>query len=158
MSDARTRDLRAAEWYRSLPSRGLPDALGIEIVELSGERVVATMPVDQRTRQPFGILHGGASVALAETVASLGASTAVDPERFVAVGMEINANHLRPKADGVIRATATPVHTGAKTHVWAIEIVDEQDRLICVSRCTLAIVERAGAGGGARSAESGTPA
>jgi 1,4-dihydroxy-2-naphthoyl-CoA hydrolase len=142
MSDAGARDLRAAEWYRSLPSRGLPDALGIEIVELSGQRVVATMPVDQRTRQPFGILHGGASVALAETVASLGASAAVDPERFVAVGMEINANHIRPKADGVVRATATPIHVGAKTHVWAIEIVDERDRLVCVSRCTLAIVER----------------
>ncbi len=143
MSDIGDRDTRAADWYRALPSRGLPDALGIEIVELSGRRVVATMPVDQRTRQPFGILHGGASVALAETVASLGASAAVDPERQIAVGMEINANHLRPKPDGIVRATATPVHIGAKTQVWGVEIVDEQGRLICVSRCTLAIVDRA---------------
>jgi len=133
---------RAAEWYRALPSRGLPDALGIEIVELSGHRVVATMPVDQRTRQPFGILHGGASVALAETVASLGASAAIDHEREIAVGMEINANHIRPKREGVVRATATPIHIGSKTHVWAIEIVDEEGKLVCVSRCTLAIVPR----------------
>ena len=142
MTDKNSRDLRAAEWYRALPSRGLPDALGIEIVELSGRRVVATMPVDQRTRQPFGILHGGASVALAETVASLGASAALEDEGQVAVGMEINANHLRPKADGIVRATATPIHIGAKTQVWGIEIVDEQGRLICVSRCTLAVVDR----------------
>ena len=142
MTDKIPRDLRAAEWYRALPSRGLPDALGIEIVELSGRRVVATMPVDQRTRQPFGILHGGASVALAETVASLGASAALEDEGQIAVGMEINANHLRPKADGIVRATATPIHVGAKTQVWGIEIVDEQGRLICVSRCTLAVVDR----------------
>lgn len=142
MTDKNPRDLRTAEWYRALPSRGLPDALGIEIVELSGRRVVATMPVDQRTRQPFGILHGGASVALAETVASLGASAALEDEGQVAVGMEINANHLRPKADGLVRATATPIHIGAKTQVWGIEIVDEQGRLICVSRCTLAVVDR----------------
>lgn len=142
MTDKNPRDLRVAEWYRALPSRGLPDALGIEIVELSARRVVATMPVDQRTRQPFGILHGGASVALAETVASLGASAALDDEGQVAVGMEINANHLRPKADGMVRATATPLHVGAKTQVWGIEIVDEQGRLICVSRCTLAVVDR----------------
>lgn len=142
MSDINPRDARAAEWYRALPSRGLPDALGIEIVELTGLRVVATMPVDQRTRQPFGILHGGASVALAETVASLGASAAIDNDRHVAVGMEINANHLRPKVDGLVRATATPIHIGSKTQVWAIEIVDEQERLICVARCTLAVVDR----------------
>lgn len=142
MTDSNPRDLRAAEWYRALPSRGLPDALGIEIVELSGRRVVATMPVDQRTRQPFGILHGGASVALAETVASLGASAALDDDGQVAVGMEINANHLRPKADGIVRATATPIHIGAKTQVWGVEIVDEQGRLVCVSRCTLAVVDR----------------
>ncbi len=143
MSGSEDRNLRAAEWYRALPSRGLPDALGIEIVELTGRRVVATMPVDQRTRQPFGILHGGASVALAETVASLGASAAVASDSQVAVGMEINANHIRPKSEGTVRATATPIHIGAKTQVWAVEIVDEQDRLICVSRCTLAVVERA---------------
>jgi uncharacterized protein (TIGR00369 family) len=120
----------------------MPGALGIELLELSAERVVATMPVDDRTRQPFGLLHGGASIALAETVASLGAAANVDRTRFAAVGLEINGNHLRPKMDGVVKATAVPVHVGRTTQVWSIEIRDEQERLVCISRCTLAIVER----------------
>jgi len=118
----------------------MPDALGIEILELTPARVVATMPVDDRTRQPFGLLHGGASVALAETVASLGAFTNIDATQFAAVGVEINANHLRSKRDGLVRATATPIHVGRTTQVWSIEIVDELNRTVCVSRCTLAIV------------------
>src|SRR6476619_2070612 len=97
---------------RALAIRGLADALGIEVLELIPIRVVATMPVDQRTRQPFGILHGGASVVLAETVASLGATANVDREEFVAVGLEINASHLRAMHDGVVTATATPIHLG----------------------------------------------
>ena len=120
----------------------LADALGITIVELTTERVVATMPVDHRTRQPYGILHGGASVALAETVASLGGTMNVDLEQFNVVGVEINANHLRAKRDGVVTGTATPIHVGRSTHVWEIRIVDEQDRPVCVSRCTLAVVPR----------------
>jgi 1,4-dihydroxy-2-naphthoyl-CoA hydrolase len=130
------------DWFGPLARRGLAAALGIEIVELSRERVVATMPVDDRTRQPFGLLHGGASIALAETVASLGATVHIDRERFGAVGLEINGNHLRAKTDGVVRATAVPVHLGRSTHVWSIEITDEQGRLVCVSRCTMAVVER----------------
>jgi len=123
----------------NLATRGLADAMGIEIVELSASRVIATMPVDHRTRQPFGILHGGASVALAETVASLGATANVDRQEFVAVGLEINANHIRAKSDGVVTATATPIHIGKTTHVWDVRIVDEDERPVCVSRCTLAI-------------------
>jgi 1,4-dihydroxy-2-naphthoyl-CoA hydrolase len=130
------------DWYRDVGATGLPITLGIEIVELSAERVVATMPVDERTRQPFGILHGGASVALAETVASFGAVARIDRERFVAVGQEINANHLRPKLDGVVRATGVAVHVGRTSQVWSIEIRDEEERLVCISRCTMAIVER----------------
>jgi 1,4-dihydroxy-2-naphthoyl-CoA hydrolase len=130
------------DWYGPLASRGLAVALGIEIVEMSRERVVATMPVDDRTRQPFGLLHGGASIALAETVASFGAAVHIDRERFTAVGLEINGNHLRAKTDGVVRATAVPLHLGRSTQVWSIEIADEQGRLVCVSRCTMAIVER----------------
>lgn len=130
------------DWYGPLASRGLAFALGIEMVELSRERVVATMPVDDRTRQPFGLLHGGASIALAETVASFGATIHIDRERFAAVGLEINGNHLRAKTDGIVRATAVPIHVGRSTHVWSIEIVDEEDRVVCVSRCTLAIVPR----------------
>lgn len=124
---------------RQLATRGLADALGIELVELSSERVVATMPVDERTLQPFGILHGGASLALAETVASLGATANIDREAFVAVGLEINANHLRTKSEGVVTATGTPIHVGRTTQVWDIRIVDETAKLICVSRCTIAV-------------------
>jgi 1,4-dihydroxy-2-naphthoyl-CoA hydrolase len=130
------------DWYRAVPRTGLPATLGIEMIELSESRVVATMPVDDRTRQPFGLLHGGASIALAETVASFGAVLHIDRERFTAVGQEINGNHLRPKFDGVVRATGVPIHLGRSTQVWSIEIADEQGRLICISRCTMAIVER----------------
>jgi 1,4-dihydroxy-2-naphthoyl-CoA hydrolase len=123
----------------SLATRGLADTLGIEVVELTATRVIATMPVDQRTRQPFGILHGGASLALAETVASLGATANVDRQEFVAVGLEINANHVRAKSAGTVTATATPIHIGKTTHVWDVRIIDEEERPVCVSRCTLAI-------------------
>jgi uncharacterized protein (TIGR00369 family) len=132
------------DWYHAVGVTGLPKTLGIEILELTPQRVVATMPVDQRTRQPFGILHGGASVALAETVASFGAVGLIDRERFVAVGQEINANHLRPKLDGVVTATAVPVHAGRTTQVWSIEIRDEAGKLVCISRCTMAVVEKKG--------------
>ena len=124
---------------RSLATRGLADALGIELVELTATRVVATMPVDNRTKQPFGILHGGASLALAETVASLGATANVDRAEFVAVGLEINANHIRAKSEGMVTATGTPIHIGKTTQVWDVRIIDEDERPVCVSRCTLAI-------------------
>jgi uncharacterized protein (TIGR00369 family) len=126
-----------------MATRGLADTLGIEVVELTPSRVVATMPVDERTLQPFGILHGGASLALAETVASIGATANVDRDEFLAMGLEINANHLRAKSDGIVTATATPIHVGRTTHVWDVRITDEQKRLVCVSRCTLAIRPRA---------------
>ena len=129
-------------WWRDLGDSGLPGTLGIEILELTDDRVVATMPVDARTRQPFGILHGGASVALAETVASLGATGRIDRSAFMAVGQEINANHLRGKAEGVVTAIAMPVHVGRSSQVWTIEIRDEVGKLVCISRCTLAIVPR----------------
>ena len=128
---------------RGVARRGLGDALGIALVELTPQRVVATMPVDDRTRQPFGILHGGASVALAETVASLGAAANIDREKLIAVGLEINANHLRTKSEGMLTATATPIHLGRTTHVWDIRIVDEDDRPVCVSRCTMAVRPKA---------------
>jgi uncharacterized protein (TIGR00369 family) len=126
---------------------GLAERLGIQIHELTPSRVVATMPVDERTRQPYGILHGGASVALAETVASLGALANVDLDTHRAVGIEINANHLRSLTEGIVTATATPVHVGRGTQVWMIEIVDERGRTVCTSRCTLAVVEIAKARG-----------
>lgn len=140
----------ALDDYLALGHRGLASALGIEVVELTPNRVVATMPVDDRTRQPFGVLHGGASVALAETAVSLGAWAGIDRARSAAVGLEINANHLRPVAAGVVRVVAAPVHRGRTTQVWTAEISDEAGRLVCVARCTMAVVplER-GRGGGA---------
>jgi 1,4-dihydroxy-2-naphthoyl-CoA hydrolase len=124
--------------------RGMATTIGIELVTLTADKVVATMPVDHRTRQPFGLLHGGASAALAETVASLGAFLNIDSEKQAAVGLELNANHLRAKTDGIVTATATPIHRGRRTQVWEIRIEDESNRLVCVSRCTLAIVDREG--------------
>ncbi len=119
----------------------LLEALGIEITEATRERVVATMPVERRVLQPYGIPHGGASVALAETVASVGGSVSAPPGKMV-VGLEINANHLRPKESGLLTATGTPLHRGRSTQVWQVEVRDEADRLICVSRCTLAVIDK----------------
>ena len=127
---------------RANATKHLGDTLGIELLELTKERVVATMPVDERTRQPFGILHGGASVALAETVASLAGTMNVDLEKFNVVGLEINANHIRAKSEGIVTGTATPIHIGRSTQIWEIRIVDEQQRPICISRCTLAVVPK----------------
>lgn len=118
---------------------GLARILGIEPVELTRERVVMTMPVGITQHQPLGYLHGGASVALAETVASIGGLLFCAPG-MATFGMEINANHLRPKRDGVLTAVGTPLHVGRSTQVWEIKISDEEDRLVCVSRCTLAVV------------------
>lgn len=129
-------------WWHGVSERGLNAALGIRILELTDNRVIATMPVTARTHQPFGILHGGASIALAETAASLGAAGRIDRELFVAVGQEINGNHLRSKSGGVVTATAVPLHVGRSSQVWSIEIRDEEDGLICIARCTIAIVPR----------------
>ncbi len=118
------------------------EALGIAFQTVEEGRVVATMPVNENTKQPFGVLHGGASVALAETVASFGAYQLVNQETEVVVGLEINANHIRSKQDGIVTATGTVLHKGKKTMVWDIKIEDEQHKLICVSRCTIAIIEK----------------
>ncbi|WP_144554648.1 hotdog fold thioesterase [Bacillus sp. X1(2014)] len=116
-------------------------SLGIEITLVEKGRVMATMPVDERTRQPFGLLHGGASVALAETVASVGAYELVDKETEAVAGLEINANHVRPKTEGEVTAIATVLYQGKSTQVWDIKITDEQDRMICISRCTMAVIK-----------------
>ncbi|MFS0637033.1 hotdog fold thioesterase [Mesobacillus foraminis] len=122
-------------------NKTLLGALGIEIVGLQKGKAVATMPVDERTRQPFGLLHGGASVALAETVASIGAYELVDKEREAVVGLEINANHIRGKRDGMVTATGTVLHHGKTTMVWEIKITDEDNNLISISRCTIAVIK-----------------
>ncbi|MBO0958905.1 hotdog fold thioesterase [Neobacillus sp. MM2021_6] len=119
----------------------LLEALGIEITNLEKGKVIATMPVDERTKQPMGLLHGGASVALAETVASVGAYELVDKETQAVAGLEINANHVRSATEGIVTAVGTILYQGKSTMVWDIKIHDEQDRLICVSRCTMAVMK-----------------
>ena len=119
----------------------LMEALDITVTQAEPERVVATMPVSSKVHQPFGILHGGASVALAETAASIGAAVNLDLDKQRAVGLEINANHVRSKRDGTLSALATPLHRGRRTHVWQIDISDEAGKLVCTSRCTLAIID-----------------
>jgi 1,4-dihydroxy-2-naphthoyl-CoA hydrolase len=116
--------------------------LGIRIVEIGPDFLRATMPVNEHTHQPYGVLHGGASVALAETVGSMASTLCVDANHLV-LGQDINANHLRKVSSGLVTATARPFHLGRTSHVWHIEIRDEQERLVCVSRLTMAVVERA---------------
>jgi len=118
------------------------DVLDIKLVQAEKERVVATMPVGPNHRQQVGYLHGGVSVVLAESLASIGAVLNIDADRQMAFGLEINANHLRPKREGLLTGIATPITRGRTTHVWDIKITDENDKLICVSRCTIAIVDR----------------
>ena len=122
-------------------SRTLPGYLGIRVTEIGADFLRATMPVNEHTHQPFGVLHGGASVALAETVGSLAAMLCIDPA-YIALGQDINANHVRSVSSGLVTATARPFHLGRSSHVWHIEIRDEQERLVCVSRLTMAVVER----------------
>ncbi|WP_404453809.1 hotdog fold thioesterase [Virgibacillus necropolis] len=118
----------------------LIETLGIEAQTLDKNLVIMTMPVDHRTKQPAGFLHGGASVALAETVASVGATLNVDLESFSVFGLEINANHIKSKRDGIVTAKAKPVHIGKSTMVWEVKITDETENLICLSRCTIGVV------------------
>jgi 1,4-dihydroxy-2-naphthoyl-CoA hydrolase len=120
----------------------LGEHLGIEMVQIGADFLEARMPVDHRTVQPDRILHGGASVALAETLGSIGGSMCVDRERFQIVGQEINANHLRPAMGGHVTGRAQPIHLGRRSQVWNIEIRDDNGRLICVSRLTIAVIER----------------
>jgi 1,4-dihydroxy-2-naphthoyl-CoA hydrolase len=120
----------------------LAERIGIRVTEIGPDYLRATMPVNAHTWQPMRLLHGGASVALAETAGSLAANMCVDTDLEVCLGQEINANHLRPVSSGVVTATAKPYHIGSRSHVWHIEIRDERNRLICVSRLTMAVVDR----------------
>lgn len=119
---------------------GIGKRLGIEFPELTPERVVATMPVDERHLQPFGYLHGGVSVVLAESVASIGGYLNCPPGK-AAFGAEISASHVRPKRSGTLKAVGTPAHVGRTSQVWEIRITDENDKTVCLSRCTVAVVD-----------------
>jgi 1,4-dihydroxy-2-naphthoyl-CoA hydrolase len=116
--------------------------LGIRIIEIGDDFVRGTLPVDARTHQPYGLLHGGASVALAETLGTMAAMLCIDPTKEAAVGLDINANHLRAVTTGVVTGTARPIHVGRTTQVWGIRIEDARARLVCISRLTVAVVPR----------------
>jgi 1,4-dihydroxy-2-naphthoyl-CoA hydrolase len=116
--------------------------LGILFTEIGDDFVRGTMPVDARTVQPYGLLHGGASVALAETLGSMGAAMCVDAAEYQVVGQEINANHVRAARSGLVTGTARAAHLGGRTHVWSIEIVNDAQKLVCISRITMAVIKR----------------
>lgn len=116
--------------------------LDIRFTEVTDHSLTATMPVTKKVHQPYGILHGGASVVLAETLGSYASSLVVDTGQFMVVGMEVNANHLKPVASGMVRAVCSPLHLGNKTHVWDIRIYNDAGQLTCVSRLTVAVVEK----------------
>ena len=130
------------EAMQAMNAHTLMETLDITMLEATSQRVRARMPITSKVHQPFGLLHGGASVALAETVASIGGWLNVDQETQACVGQEINANHLRDKREGEITAEATPIHLGRTSQVWDIRITDEDGKLVCVSRCTLAVIAR----------------
>lgn len=124
-------------------SRGSMDEhLDIRYTEIGPDYLRGTMPVDGRTRQPYGLLHGGASVVLAESLGSVGANCCVDPARHYCVGQEINANHIRGTHEGRVTGTARPIHRGSRSQVWEIRIEDERHRLVCISRLTMAVIDR----------------
>jgi 1,4-dihydroxy-2-naphthoyl-CoA hydrolase len=140
------KSLRTAEELNAGGKGTLIEHLGIRFTEIGDDFVSGTMPVDERTKQPYGLLHGGASVALAETLGSMGATMCVDTKEYLCVGQEINANHVRAARTGQVTGTARPVHIGGRTQVWTIDIRDDAGNLVCTSRLTIAIIRRGSMG------------
>ncbi|WP_316816822.1 hotdog fold thioesterase [Pedobacter nyackensis] len=138
-------------WFTNFSPKQLNDRpknhmgafLDIQFTQVDDDALTATMPVDERTHQPAGILHGGASVVLAETLGSVASYMCIDPEKYQAVGLEINANHLRPVKSGLVTGVCKPLHIGAKTHVWEIKIYNDKGKMNCISRLTVAIINKA---------------
>lgn len=126
----------------SRPKNHIGGLLGIKFTEIGEDFIIATMPVDERTHQPAGILHGGASVVLAETLGSIASYMCIDPDKYVAVGLEVNANHLRPVKSGLVTGICKIIHRGAKTHIWDIKIYDERGKMNCISRLTVAVINK----------------
>lgn len=126
--------------FKRFAGTGVNSQLGVEVVSASAERVELRLEVGPKVHQPLGLLHGGVSALLAESAASLGAAIAAGPDRTV-VGIELNANHVRAMRDGVLTVVATPIRAGRRIQVWTIELTDDKGRMICVSRCTLAVLD-----------------
>lgn len=130
------------EQLNDRPKNHIGGFLDIQFTKIEQDTLTATMPVDERTHQPAGILHGGASVVLAETLGSIASYMCIDPEKYQAVGLEINANHLRPVKSGLVTGICKPLHIGAKTHVWEIKIYNDKGKMNCISRLTVAILNK----------------
>jgi 1,4-dihydroxy-2-naphthoyl-CoA hydrolase len=130
------------EGMNKMSANTMVSHLGIEFTHLGEDFIVAKMPVDSRTHQPLGLLHGGASVSLAETLGSVAATCCIDREKQYCVGLEINANHVKSVKNGFVYGTTKPIHIGKKTHVWEIRIINEQQELVCISRITMAIIDK----------------
>jgi 1,4-dihydroxy-2-naphthoyl-CoA hydrolase len=131
------------ELVNSMNKNTMMETLGIQCVEIGDDYVISTMPVDHRTHQPMGLLHGGASAALIESIGSMGSVLLIDVEKYAPVGIEINANHVGGVKSGSVRAKGTIVHAGKRTHVWQVDIHDEAtDKLVCTGRLTVMIVEK----------------
>lgn len=128
--------------FNALGKQTMGEWLGIEWTEIGDNFLKAKMPVDHRTRQPYGLLHGGASCVLAETMGSVASAMVIDHSKFYCVGIEINANHVRSARDGYVTGIVSPLHIGATTHVWDIKIYDEREKMVCVSRLTVAVLKR----------------
>ncbi|WP_255460418.1 hotdog fold thioesterase [Lacibacter sediminis] len=135
------KELSIAE-LTALCDQTIAEVLDLKFIETGSNYIKATMPVDHRTHQPYGLLHGGASCVLAETLGSIASAHVIDPEKFICVGIEINANHIRSVRSGLVTGITTPIHIGASTHVWDIKIYDEREKLVCVSRLTVAILKK----------------
>jgi len=125
-----------------LLKNNMAEHLAIEWTELGENYLKAKMPVDHRTNQPYGLLHGGASCVLAETLGSVASALVIDTSKFICVGIEINANHIRSARKGFVHGLVTPIHIGSSTHVWDIKIKNEEDKLVCISRLTVAILKK----------------
>ena len=130
------------DMLNELSRNTMSEVLDIKFTEVGNGFMKATMPVNKNTHQPYGLLHGGASAALAETVGSVASWATINRDKQICVGIEINCNHVRGKKDGIVTATVTPLHIGASTHVWDIKITDERDKLVCVSRLTVAVLKK----------------
>ena len=136
----------SVEDLKPLGKGTMTEYLGIEWVEIGKNFLKAKMPVDHRTIQPYGLLHGGASCVLAETIGSVASHLVIDPSAFYCVGIEINANHIRSAKEGFVYGTCSPLHIGSSTHVWDIRITNEEEKLICISRLTVAIMKKKNSG------------
>lgn len=130
------------EALNAMGKNTLAEVLDMHFTEIGDNYLLLRMPVNKNTHQPYGLLHGGASAALTETIGSVASWLCIDPEKQLCVGMEINCNHIRGKREGYVTARATPLHLGATSHVWDIRITDEQEKLVCVSRLTMAVLKQ----------------